>query len=346
MTGKGAGAITNRFLIWIPVLAVTLLGVSAGAALAQRALTWSGGTVGGGWYAISTGMAALLRDRADLDVKVIPGGGAQNPVLVDKGDAHIGLGLPPLLGAAIRGEEPYRIKRLASLRALAGNMSLNVVHFYLAADSPFASMTLEEIFRGRKPIRLAIPRPGTSDVWILEKMMEFYGLCAPGRSGDCYRSWEGAGARLVRGTYAEQAEAFKRRRVDGAFAILALPASAVTEASEGRSLTLLACPQPLLEHLATVGLGAGLIRAGIYPKAANGAEDVVSANMGTTIIVSAAMADGVAYAITKTLNDNADRLRKLHASLADYDPSRGWFNLGVALHPGAERYYREKGWLR
>jgi len=24
----------------------------------------------------------------------------------------------------------------------------------------------------------------------------------------------------------------------------------------------------------------------------------------------------------------------------------GWLHLGVALHPGAERYYREKGWIR
>ena len=28
----------------------------------------------------------------------------------------------------------------------------------------------------------------------------------------------------------------------------------------------------------------------------------------------------------------------------DYDPSKGHLHLGVALHPGAERYYREKGW--
>jgi TRAP-type uncharacterized transport system substrate-binding protein len=68
--------------------------------------------------------------------------------------------------------------------------------------------------------------------------------------------------------------------------------------------------------------------------------------MGTTIIVSAAMADNLAYTITKTINDNADRVRKLHDSLADYDPSKGWLHLGVALHPGAARYYREKGWLQ
>ena len=330
----------------ILVLAAMLLSVTAGVAFAQRTLTWSAGALGGGWYDIATGMAALLRDKADLSIKVIPGGGAQNPVLVDRGDAAIGMGVPPLLGAAARGEDPYRGKKIDSLRALAGNMSLTVLHFYVAADSQFARMTLDEILRGRKSIRLAIPRPGSSDVWVMERMMEFYGLCAPGNTADCYRSWETAGAKLVRGSYAEQAVAFMDRKVDGAFAILALPGAAVTHASEGRALTLLACPQPLLEHLATLGLGDGLIPARTYPKAVNAGGTVTTATMGTTVIVSTAMSDDVAYTITKTINDNADRLRKLHDSLADYDPSRGWLHLGVALHPGAERYYREKGWLK
>jgi TRAP transporter TAXI family solute receptor len=323
-----------------------LLGGAAGAAFAQSSLTWTAGPAGGGWYDISSGLAKLLRDEADLDVKVIPGGGAQNPVRVGRGDANIGMGLPPLLAAAARGEDPYRGRTIENLRALAGNMSQTSVHFYVAADSPFARMTLDEIFRGRKPIRLAIPRPGTSDVWLLEKIMEFYGLCAPGKLRECYGSWEAAGATFSRSSYAEQAPALKYRRVDGGLAVLASPAAAVTEISQGRALKLLACPQPLLDHLVTFGLGQGVIAAGTYPKAANAGETVATATMGTTIIVSAAMADDLAYTITKTINDNVDRFRKFHASLADYDPATGWLHLGVALHPGAERYYREKGWLR
>lgn len=328
------------------VLCATVLMVLAGGASAQQQLRWASGVAGGGWYAISTGLAQLLREKAALDVKVLPGGGAQNPVLVGKGYVEIGLGLPPLLGAAARGDDPYRGRRLETLRGLAGNMSLNVIHIYVAADSPFAKMTLEDIFRGRKPIRLAIPRPGTSDVWLLEKMMEFFGLCEPGKTVECYRSWETAGAKFVRGSYVELADAFKERRVDGAFAVLAAPADVVTSASQHRPLTLLSCSQPLIEHLTSFGLSAGVIPAGTYPKAANGSEEIASATMGTTIIVSSAMADDLAYAITSTINDNAERFRRLHASLGEYDPSTGWLHLGVALHPGAERYYREKGWLK
>jgi uncharacterized protein len=331
-------------------LAVAFFAVLTGTAFAQQggspqAITWTAGALGGGWFDISSGLAALLREKANLTIRVIPGGGAQNPVLVDKGDAAIGLGLPPLLGAALQGQDPYR-RKLESIRAIAGNMSPNVLHFYVAADSALAKLTLEEIFRGKKPIRLAIPKPGTSDIWVLEKIMTFYGLCSAGRIGDCYKSWEEAGARLLRGSYADELAMFKGRKVDGVFAILALPAEAVTAASEARKLTLLPCSPPLLEHLAGFGLGAGMIPDGTYPKAVGGTESVSAATLGTTIIVSATMKDDLAYTITKTINDNVDRVRKLHPSLADYDPSKGWLRLGLALHPGAERYYREQGWLQ
>jgi uncharacterized protein len=315
------------------MMTLALVAVLAGGAAAQQSLTWTAGAVGGGWYTISGGMAELLREKAGLNIKVVPGGGTQNPV-------------PPLLGAALRGEDPYPGQKMEKLRALAGNMSLNTFHFYVAADSPFAKMTMEEIFKTKKPIRLAISKPGSSDVWVFEKVMEFYGYCPPGKTADCYKTWEAAGTKFFRGSYSEQAGAFKDRNVDGTFTFLALPGASITEASVGRELKILAFPKPLLAHLAKFGLGEGTIPAGTYPKAANGNEPVVSATMGTTITVSSGMSSDMAYAITKALNDNVDRVRKIHGSLADYEPSKGHLFLGVALHPGAERYYKEKGWLK
>jgi hypothetical protein len=331
---------------WVALVALTLVGMLAGGALAQQSLTWTAGAVGGGWYAISGGMAELLREKAGLNIKVVPGGGTQNPVLVEKGEAELGMGLPPLLGAAQRGEDPYPGQKMEHLRALAGNMSLNTFHFYVAADSPFAKMTMDEIFRGKKPIRLAISKPGSSDVWVFEKVMEFYGYCQAGKTADCYKTWEAAGTKFFRGSYSEQAGAFKDRNVDGTFTFLALPGASITEASVGRELKLLAFPKPLLEYLGKFGLGEGTIPAGTYPKAVNGNEAVVSATMGTTITVNAKMANDLAYTITKTLNENVDRVRKIHGSLSDYDPAKGYLYLGVALHPGAEKYYREKGYLK
>jgi hypothetical protein len=58
------------------------------------------------------------------------------------------------------------------------------------------------------------------------------------------------------------------------------------------------------------------------------------------------MSSDLAYLITKVINDNPDRVHRMHPSLAEYDPSSAYQHPGVPLHPGAERYYREKGWLK
>src|SRR5262249_36265184 len=154
-----------------------------------------------------------------------------------------------------------------------------------------ATLTMDEIFRERRPIRLAISRPGTADIWVFEKIMTYYGLCAPDKPADCYRTWETVGARFVRGSYADQAAAFKARKVDGTFAFLAPPAAPIPEASEARKLTFMAFPPPLLDHLASFGLGEGAIAAGTYPRAANAADRVTSPTMGTTVVVSDRMPD-------------------------------------------------------
>jgi hypothetical protein len=331
---------------WLLGLSAILLALAPGPALGQESLVWAGGVAGGGWDAISTGMAELIRQKAGLSVRVVPGGGTRNPVLLARGDAGVAMGMPVLLAAAQSGEDPYAGRKMDGLRGLVGNVSLNVFHFYVAADSPFARMTIDEIVGSRKPIRLAISRPGTADVWGMEKILAHYGLCTSGKTSDCYRAWESVGAKFLRGSYAEQAAAFRSRKVDGTFALLALPAASIVEASEQRRLKLLPLARPLVDGLARFGFGDGAIPAGTYPKAVNATEDVASASVGTTIAASATMSPDLAYRITRAINDNPELVRRIHPSLAGYDPAGGHLHLGVPLHPGAERYYREKGWLK
>jgi len=50
--------------------------------------------------------------------------------------------------------------------------------------------------------------------------MEFYGYCPVGKTADCYKTWETAGTKFFRGSYSEQAGAFKDRNVDGTFTFL------------------------------------------------------------------------------------------------------------------------------
>jgi len=301
-----------------------------------QTLTWTAGGVGGGWDTTGGGIANLINEKSGgITVKVIPGGGTVNPRLVDKGDCELGWGLPFMNAAAWNGEDPYD-KKHSNLRAIAGGMSMNYFHFYVGAETPFKNM--DEIFKQKKALRIAISPSGTSDEWVFRKVLAHYKTS--------YRELEAAGFKFFRGSYAEQATQFKDRNVDSVFTFLATPAAAVTEATIGRNLRILNFPPDLLESLGKYGITAGKIAAGTYPKAANGNEEVTAAAAGSVIIANKDMADGVAYRLAKAIHENLDQFRQIHGSLVPYQLKDAVTGTGLPLHSGAEKYYKEKGILK
>jgi TRAP transporter TAXI family solute receptor len=301
-----------------------------------QTLTWTAGGVGGGWYTIAGGIAALINEKSGgITVKVIPGGGTVNPSLVNKGDCELGWGLPFMNAAAWSGEDPYKEKH-SNLRAIAGGMSMNYFHFYVGADIP--QKTMDDIFKQKKPFRIGISPAGTSEEWVFRKVLAHYKTD--------YKALEAVGFKFFRGSYAEQASQFKDRNVDGVFTFLALPAAAVTEASIGRDLRIMNFPPDLLDSLSKYGIGPGKIPAGTYSKVANGNEEVTTAAAGSTILTNKSLSDDLAYRMTKVIHENLDQFRKIHGSLANYEVRDGVTGLGCPLHPGAEKYFKEKGVLR
>jgi len=241
----------------------------------QVTLTWTAGGAGGGWYSIAGGIATIVKEAdPDIVIKVVPGGGLQNPAVVASKGAEIGWGLPFLNAAAYKGMQPFE-KPLEELRALAGGMSMNYFHFYVDAESTLSSM--DEIFGQKKKVRLAISQAGSSDTWVLERVLDSYKTQHP--------RLEKAGFTFLRGNYAFQANQFKDQNADGVFTFLAIPGAAVTEASVGRKLKLIDFSAGALKHLEQFGITPGKIPAGTYEKAAN-TKDVVTGGGGSVITVS------------------------------------------------------------
>jgi hypothetical protein len=301
----------------------------------QITLTWTAGGAGGGWYSIAGGVATIIKEAdPDIVIKVIPGGGLQNPAVVASKGAEIGWGLPFLNAAAYKGMEPFE-KPLNELRALAGGMSMNYFHFYVDAESPLN--TMDEIFGQKKKVRLAISQAGSSDTWVLERVLDSYKTSIP--------ELEKAGFTFLRGNYAFQANQFKDKNADGVFTFLAIPGAAVTEASVGRKLKLIDFSETSLKHLDQFGITKGKIPAGTYEKASN-TKDVVTAVAGSVITVHKDMSDELAYRLTKAFNDSYEKVRKVHSSMETYEIKDGPTGCGVPLHPGAIKYYKEKGVLK
>ncbi len=83
------------------------------------------------------------------------------------------------------------------------------------------------------------------------------------------------------------------------------------------------------------------IPAGMY----NNKEDINTFGVGATFVTSADVPDEVVYVVVKAVFENFDAFRKLHPAFAHLSEKEMISDgLSAPLHPGALKYYKEKGW--
>jgi hypothetical protein len=66
-----------------------------------------------------------------------------------------------------------------------------------------------------------------------------------------------------------------------------------------------------------------------------------------TLVTSAKQSDEMVYTLVKAVFENFDDLKKLHPALGNLKTD-GMIKDGLSapLHPGALKYYKEKGWMK
>ena len=72
--------------------------------------------------------------------------------------------------------------------------------------------------------------------------------------------------------------------------------------------------------------------------------DVGTFGVGATFVTSTAVSDDAVYAVVSAVFENFEDFKKLHPAFANLDPNEmATAGLSAPLHPGAAKYYKEKG---
>ena len=75
-------------------------------------------------------------------------------------------------------------------------------------------------------------------------------------------------------------------------------------------------------------------------------DDVQTYGVLATLMTSADVPEEHVYQLVRAVFENFDEFKELHPAFANLDPAAMIANgVSAPLHPGAEKYYREKGWL-
>jgi hypothetical protein len=316
----------------------TALGVASAQTTAQPVtLAFATLDAGTAWYVYGATMAELFRKAlpAGSNVDVKPrAGGVGNPRLVAKNETPIGLSFTVTNRWAYEGKEAYDAK-LENLRGLAGG--LDTYYLVAIATKKLGIASVREI-RDKKLAARVYSLPVGS-------LGEFAGRQVLRAAGMSYADIKGWGGSMTHAGYGIIVDAFKDGRADVLLAVITPKHPSVSEIVNAVDVRFLGLDAETARALLPLGYTSATMPADTFK---NQGEPVQTVGFPTVLITNKDLPEAVAYTLTKTVIESKDALVRGHAGLAQFDPKTAWQpeKVGVPLHPGAERAYREKGWMR
>jgi uncharacterized protein len=319
------------------VLALGATGVSAQAPAQPVNLAFATLDTGSAWYVYGATMAELLRRTlptgSNIDVKP-RSGGVGNPLLVARNETPLGFGFTVTNRWAYEGKEAYTARQ-DNLRGLVGG--LDTYYLVAVATKKLGIGSVREIRDKKLPVKVYTQPIGA--------LGEFAGRQLLRAAGMSYADIKGWGGTTSHVGYSIIVDAFKDGRADILFAVVTPKHPSVSEIVTAVDVKFLGLDAASANALLPLGYTA----ATMPPDTFKGqSEPVSTVGFPTVLITNKDLPEPVAYTVTKTVLENKDALVRGHAGLAEFDPRTAWQpeKVGIPLHPGAEKVYREKGWMK
>lgn len=296
-------------------------------------LTICGGSIGGAWAAIGEGVGEVIRrSYPGSNTSYEVGQEAANLSLVGSGKIELGIAHTGLIKLAIEGKEPFN-RDLSNLRAIAVLYGEAAQHFLIKSDKGISSF--DDIRDQKYPLKVNF---NTKD-----SFMEIVGkraLEAQGISYEDIKSWGGNVDFMSMGS---SIDLMRDGKIEAYSNVIQVPSSHIIDASTNLKLNLLSMSE---EAINKVNEELGTYKVTIPKEEYSFLKDDVDTIAATVVLfASTSLSEADAYAVVKSLDENSDYFKSIHSSLKNLD-LKGMTEVSpIPLHPGAERYYKEKGVL-
>ena len=294
---------------------------SCASALAE--LTFTTGSTAGTYYAFGGVLAQYISDHSDVKITAVAGeGSAANIDMLDMHYAQLGFVQSDVAYYAANGIrfEQYEGAPITSFTALAAlyNETVQLV----TCNPDIKSM---DDLRGKN---VSIGAAGSGVYFNAMDFLAAYDMT----EADINPQYLNFG---------DSAEALRDGKIDAAFVVAGAPTTAVVDLCATKSAYLVSLDD---EHVAKLKELNGAYTECTSPA---GTYDGVDTDTKTVavkaiIIANGDVTDDEAYTIVSTIFDNAEEIASLHAKGAELDLSYA-AECGLAYHPGAAKYFAEKG---
>ena len=248
----------------------------------------------------------------------------ENLVLLQQGRGEIAFTLGDSLKAAWDGDEEAGFKaKLDKLRTI-GAIYPNYIQIVATADSGIK--TLADI-KG-KSLSVGAPKSGT----------ELNSRAILGAAGLSYKDM----GKVEYLPFAESVDLMKNRQLNATLQSAGLGVASLKDLSNSTEITVVSVPKEVVDKI-----GPPFVAVNIPANTYTGQDkDVPTAAVVNYLVTSSAVSDDLAYQMTKLIFDSLPELQNAHAAGKEIKLETAAMGSPVPLHPGAIRYYKEKGLFR
>jgi TRAP transporter TAXI family solute receptor len=330
---KGGLEIMRKYLVATLVVLLVLGTLGVGFAAKEGwpdQLRFMAGPPGGNWFAMGGAMADLWTKEV-IQTTSSTGGGVANIVNVNAAKADMGLSVTSMMGAAAKGEDPY--KEVLGNAGLFANLYRQYTYFIMRKDYAEKNgiKTLGDVMEKKLPLRFATLKPGTSSEFVIKSILQKgYGV-----SWEDIKKWGGS---VEFSNYDDGGNLLADGHLDCFAFAVGRAASVVMKIESQTDVVILPVDEPARKAMADAyGTTTFEIEPGIYKSVT---EPVPVVGDYTCIVIRQDLPEDLVYELAKSLWGGKASIASAIKDLEELDPKEA-ISAGVPAHPGAVKFWKE-----
>ncbi len=285
----------------------------------------TGGT-SGTYYPLGGAFAKIFNDNVPGVVANAQATGAsvENMGLVSQGEAEIALIQNDITFYAYNGTEVYEGKdKITNVRGMA-MLYPEVIQIVALKDSNINSV---DDLKGKK---VAIGAPGSGAEANARQILAAHGISYDDLAKADFLS------------FSEAADQLKNKQIDAAFVTAGLPTAAITEVAQTTDIVIVPITSAKITELEKQYsfYTEVTVPGGTY----KGQDaDVKTTAVMAMLIVKADLSEDFVYELTKAMFENRQTIIDTHSRGNDITLETALKGMPIDVHPGAQKYFDEKG---
>src|ERR1700720_2916880 len=306
------------------IAAVAVLGVPA--TRAQAFINVLTGGTSGVYYPLGVAIGKIFSDKIpNVKTQVqATKASVENLILLEQGRGEIAFTLGDSVKAAWDGDEQAGFKtKLTKLRTI-GAIYPNYIQIVATAESGIK--TLADL-KG-KSLPVGAPKSGT----------ELNSRAILTAAGLSYKDL----GKVEYLPFAESVDLMKNGQLAATLQSAGLGVASLKDLGTSTEITVVPVPKQVVDKIGPPFVSV-MIPANTY---AGQDKDVPTAAVANYLVTSSAVSDDLAYQMTKLIYESLPELANAHAAGKEINLETAAAGSPVPLHPGAIRYYKEKGLIK